>query len=441
MNIEKDRVAICQASLLLLDWNSEENPKDASFWLGTSIAQGHSLALYRDSQEQDANTAEPGRPNLQRLLWWGILLKECDYCIATGQPPRVSPFGTPMLSLKDFGFEDDGTLAPLDSNQLPRESNKLSCLQALACIKKATLCHHVYRIMRYVHEDNPNSRRPVPRGMCPALRDCLAGELYEWHSNIPDFLDWRTLLRSDAPGPSNRSLAWVMAVIQLIYWTAHIMLYNTKLSPTSGGYGVIVDAQEEKHHPEGDYSLCLLRQSTMEVTEILEKLTTCNLTIFLPPSSLNNVCLIGSSLFREIIGTYEDVHPEHVRKFELCVEASKVMADINPGLRETITALQYMSSVLRRSLMRTLGSGITDLTCVGQFHSGVTDKNPQSSSLSTERVPDFTSPRTNSDTRIETCSDMVSGLSYFTGDLQFDANLFDFDLDVSSHELAGSQDQ
>ena len=89
MNIEKDRVAICQASLLLLDWNSEENPKDASFWLGTSIAQGHSLALYRNSQGQDANTAEPGRPNLQRLLWWGILLKECDYCISTGQPPRL----------------------------------------------------------------------------------------------------------------------------------------------------------------------------------------------------------------------------------------------------------------------------------------------------------------------------------------------------------------
>lgn len=331
-----------------------------------------------------------------------------------------------MLGLDDFGFEQSD-VSSLGATQDPSSrpvSPQLSPLQALACIQKATLCRHIYRVMRYIHEDNPSSSRPGSGSLCPAMRECLAAELYEWHANIPVQLEWRALLRPPLVA-GQRSLAWMMAVVELIYWAAHTVLYNTALLPSRIGYKVSLDPTSRRCIPEGDYGWCFLRKSATDTTEVLEQLTACDLTKFLPPSTLTNICLTGSTLFRDIAGAYGNVSPDSLRKFELCVEASKVMADLGPGLRETVAALQHVRSVLgSRALGMATSAAGSDLTSPSTglegFDVGVID-----------RLEPSTGPGSMLDSgpNLGIYTDMLPDAQYSAEDFDFAGqSLFDFNI-------------
>ncbi|KAL3464662.1 hypothetical protein BJX64DRAFT_254042 [Aspergillus heterothallicus] len=97
-----DRIVLCQISILVIERTDANDIRNYSVWIGDAISHAHELKLYR----QEAQPSSPHTRNWRKILWWAILIKECILCVALPQPPRVWPFGTPLLTMSDFAMED-----------------------------------------------------------------------------------------------------------------------------------------------------------------------------------------------------------------------------------------------------------------------------------------------------------------------------------------------
>ncbi|KIW35563.1 uncharacterized protein PV07_02253 [Cladophialophora immunda] len=340
LETEKDRIVICQASLFLIGWASRSNLKDATYWLGTAISQAHVLKLHRSEQTSSMNPPKQHRKrNLRRILWWSILMKECDLCMSIGQPPRVWPFGTPMLTMSDLGLEETGALT-IDSlaPQSQQALDPLSPALATVCILKAKLCWHIYRIMRNIHEDlSPWDGQPCANPL-PFLRQYMVQELYRWRSEIPIELNSKNLLR-DGLGGTPRSVTWAVSVVEMIYCAAHFLVHRDGMLMDDISEHISPDSVTDRCPPT-DYSRCFLRQAANETTEILEALLNCGLARFLPPSSLINMCLAASTLFRDANSADPGTRKASLQKVDVCIKVSKLLADMAPSMREVVTKMQ-----------------------------------------------------------------------------------------------------
>ncbi|KIX97122.1 uncharacterized protein Z520_07236 [Fonsecaea multimorphosa CBS 102226] len=340
LETEKDRIVICQASLFLIGWASRSNLKDATYWLGTAISQAHVLKLHRSEHVTSMNPPKQQRKrNLRRILWWSILMKECDLCMSIGQPPRVWPFGTPMLTMSDLGLDESGVLG-IDS--LAPESQQafdpLPPVLATVCILKAKLCWHIYRIMRNIHEDlSPGDAQPYANPL-PFLRQYMVQELYRWRSEIPIELNSKSLLR-DGLGGLPRSVAWAVSVVEMIYCAAHFLVHRDGMLLDDMSEHVSPDSVTDRCPPT-DYSRCFLRQAANETTEVLEGLVNCGLARFLPPSSMINICLAASTLFRDANSADASTRKTSLQKVDVCIKVSKLLADMAPSMREVVTKMQ-----------------------------------------------------------------------------------------------------
>ncbi|KIW77769.1 hypothetical protein Z517_07602 [Fonsecaea pedrosoi CBS 271.37] len=343
LETEKDRITICQASLFLIGWASRSNLKDATYWLGTAISQAHILKLHRAEHVSPLKSSKPQRKrNLRRILWWSILMKECDLCMSIGQPPRVWPFGTPMLTMSDFGLEDTGALGVESvvpqSHQSQQRLDALSPALATVCILKAKLCWHIYRIMRNIHEDLSPWDGQQCANPLPFLRQYMVQELYRWRSDVPIELNSKNLLR-DSLGSTPRSVTWAVCAVELIYCAAHFLVHRD---------GMLVDDISEHISPDSvtdrcpptDYSRCFLRQAANETAEILEGVIDCGLAMFLPPSALINICLAASTFFRDANSSDASARKTNLHKLDMCIKVSNMLADMAPSMREVVTKMQ-----------------------------------------------------------------------------------------------------
>ncbi|KIW90287.1 uncharacterized protein Z519_08931 [Cladophialophora bantiana CBS 173.52] len=340
LETEKDRIVICQASLFLIGWASRSNLKDATYWLGTAIAQAHVLKLHRSEPASLMNPAKQQRKrNLRRILWWSILMKECDLCMSIGQPPRVWPFGTPMLNMTDLGLEENGapsidSMAP----QIQQAFDPLPPALATICILKAKLCWHIYRIMRNIHEDlSPWDCQPRANPL-PFLREYMVQELYRWRSEIPVELNSKNLL-GDGIGGSQRGVTWAISVLEMIYCAAHFLVHRDGMLMDDISEHVSPDSVTDRCPPT-DYSRCFLRQAANETAEILEGLLNCGLAKFLPPSSLINICLAASTFFRDANSADPNMRKTCLQKVDVCIKVSKLLADMAPSMKEVVAKMQ-----------------------------------------------------------------------------------------------------
>ncbi|OAP59607.1 hypothetical protein AYL99_06905 [Fonsecaea erecta] len=378
LETEKDRMVICQASLLLIGWASRSNLKDATYWLGTAIAQAHVLKLHRSEHVSSIHPLpkQQRKRNLRRILWWSILMKECDLCMSIGQPPRVWPFGTPMLTMNDLGLEETGALG-IDSlaPQAQQALDPLSPALAMVCILKAKLCWHIYRIMRNIHEDlSPWDGQPCANPL-PFLRQYMVQELYRWRSEIPIELNSKNLLR-DGFGGAPRSVVWAVSVVEMIYCAAHFLVHRDGMLMDDISEHVSPDSVTDRCPPT-DYSRCFLRQAANETTELLEGLISCGLARFLPPSSLINICLAASTLFRDANSADASTRKINLQKVDVCIKVLKLLADMAPSMREVVNKMQDARAAFQGKSARVvppLNSSYAHSSNVSLTHANLEDR-------------------------------------------------------------------
>ncbi|OAL38439.1 hypothetical protein AYO20_02088 [Fonsecaea nubica] len=347
MDIEKDKTTICQASLLLLGWVKENNPKDATYWLGNAITQAYFLNLDKDKPQLSTISHSRSRHdrNRRRILWWCVLMKECDLCMYTGQYPRVWP-SAPTLTLSDFGFNDTDINMAADNSSHESQGERLK--HALVCVEKAKLCRHIYLILQHIFHDAVAWGWTGSGTTLPALRQYMLRDLRQWHSEIPDTLRWDTLL-AGVPYGASRGAAWAMSVIELIYWGAHFVIYKDNM--TRDVYARIRVQQTTEHSPQTEWHSFLIRQAGYETTAVLEQLLNHDLHGALPPSALTNIYLATSALLLDFNNPDSEIRKRSIAQVDVCIKCSLPLADHGPILRDVVNMLQdSRKAVLGRSL-------------------------------------------------------------------------------------------
>ncbi|KAL4792559.1 hypothetical protein BDV19DRAFT_251000 [Aspergillus venezuelensis] len=212
MDIERDRAAICRGSILLTGHPYQLDPKDATYWLGVAISQAYNMKLYR----VQTNHFETREYNSERILWWCVLMKECEVAMAMDHPPRIWPFNSPMLAMSDFGLDDEG--------QFQTEEGKV----ALAFILKAKLYSRIYQIMRNIYEEIQPWNIKGGDEMLPELRQHMVEHLQSWTSEVPPELRYekRPVNKTSF---SDLNVAWSMTISKVTFWAAHFIVYMDNL--------------------------------------------------------------------------------------------------------------------------------------------------------------------------------------------------------------------
>ncbi|KAL3476422.1 hypothetical protein BJX99DRAFT_258549 [Aspergillus californicus] len=333
--VERDRIVLCQASLMLYGRIVQNDPVDVVHWVGNAISEAHSLQLYKT----EPSPLQTRKRNLRRLIWWSVLVVECEICTNLGLPPRVWPFGTPMIAMSDFGLEEADISTPS-----PEDSKIPAAKAAMIFILKAKLCNQIYHVMRHIHEDIlPWTARPTGRPH-PGLRQYLAQQLRSWYSEVPSEFLCRNIVQVGA-SPSQPGLASSMAVVEMMFWTAHLLIFRDDM--TLHLLHLSSPESMASHSIRTDYSRHLLRNAASEVVGILERFLGCNMGHLLLPTTLPQMFLSAGILFQDANDTDRETCEDNLRKIDVCLEASQSLLEIYPALDHLATKIQQVAQDLR----------------------------------------------------------------------------------------------
>ncbi|RDW94216.1 fungal specific transcription factor domain-containing protein [Aspergillus mulundensis] len=305
LDVEKDRLVICQASILIVNHPYQQGPKDAGYWSGVAIAQAHALRLYRAEQSAFTNREF----NVERILWWSILVRECDMCMLKDQPPRVWPHGTPMLSMSDFGLAED--------------SEGLAARLARTYILRAKLTLRIYRVMRSLYEDvKPWDPKQVT--VMPVLRQHMALLLGSWHDDVPEELRCEYLMQNGF-GASQPGVAWAMWMCETVYWAATMLVYLGDLR---------LDDLEQKgrEYLADRRNQPALRHAATQITKTLAELLTYSTNLFLPHVAY--FFLAAFIHLQDSKSTDPEIHQIGQRNLEISLQAAHTLSKVFPFLAE-----------------------------------------------------------------------------------------------------------
>ncbi|KAL4941547.1 hypothetical protein BDV06DRAFT_194212 [Aspergillus oleicola] len=325
MDVEKDRAAICRASILLTGHPYQFDPKDATYWLGVAISQAYNMKLFR---LQMSSLGRRER-NLERILWWCVLIKECEVAMGMDHPPRVWPYDSPMLAMSDFGLDDQ--------EQLQTSEGKA----ALGFILKAKLYSRIYQLMRNIYEEIQPWNIKQGGEVLPALRQHMLDHLHSWISEVPPELRYEYFIQHKCTY-SEPGIAWSMTISEITYWAAHFTVYMDNLQHYL-----------PQHHSPGakrptDYkqSRPFLRHAAGKVTEILKTVLACNMAGFLPSASVVQILLAGFIHYRDTKDKDPVIHQTSVHNLEVCLRVFQLVADSYPFIVEVATRFQQSAGML-----------------------------------------------------------------------------------------------
>ncbi|KAL2848580.1 hypothetical protein BJY01DRAFT_246302 [Aspergillus pseudoustus] len=338
LNMEPDRMVLCQVSILLVERTDSKDVKNYSVWIGNAISHAHDLKLYR--QEPDPPSPSICKRNWRKILWWTILIKECILCMGVPQPPRIWPFSTPPLTLSDFAIED------VALSSIATEAQALQTPAATLAwiyIFRAKMFNQMFHSLRMMHEGMGGfSGRPFS-GPLPSFRQTMHRQLCSWHSEVP-LAWWIGNLVSSGIAETHPSVAWSMAVTEFLYWTAHIIIYKdemlVELSPHTKPDFMAENASE------AGYTRQLLQHAANCQIDVLRKALACNIGHFFPPAFLHGIFMAAAVQIRDAAGPDPDLRQRGICNLNVCIEISNQLLDKAPAMVGVVEKMEQTVQIL-----------------------------------------------------------------------------------------------
>jgi hypothetical protein len=323
-------MVLCQISILLVERTDIRDPKKFIFWIGNAISHAHEIKLYR----QDPDPPSPGEQNWRKIMWWTILIKECILCMGFPQPPRVWPFGTPMLTMRDFAFPDAGASGVnIDIQALQSPAAAL----ALIYIFRAKMFNQMYFNLQTIHEEIGGfSGRPFS-GPLISQRHRMRQLLCSWFSEVPPGWWIRNLVESGAVD-TQPSMAWAMAITEFLYWSAQVLICKdemlVEMSPHTKPEFMA------GHVPQIGYNWQPLQQAANGMIDIVERALSCSIAQFFPPSFLHPTFMAAAVQFKDANSRDPDIRQRGLHRIGVCIEIAHFLQKRYPSLSETVSKLE-----------------------------------------------------------------------------------------------------
>lgn len=303
-------MVLCQSCLLLADRDFYTDARDGSYWVGNAILHANYLGLYREVG------TTPGSWNTRKILWWCVVMKECDISTYENYAPRVSPFVSPMLALSDFGFED-----------ISMDGDKTASIYII----RAKRCCQLYLVKRQMYDEIQPWNGPKSYSTLRAPRQQLLSQLHSWESDTPSELRSETLQHEFDSRLVGLTCASAMA--EIIYWSAYFFIYMPDLRfrvQPSRRIETVVD-------PEGRP---IIRHAASQVAAVVERLLALNMGQSLTAPHAWNIAAASFVLLQDTQALDPVIRENALHNLEVCHRAAHTLSEACPILSQLTLGFQ-----------------------------------------------------------------------------------------------------
>ncbi|KAH0847266.1 hypothetical protein FOPE_00342 [Fonsecaea pedrosoi] len=336
MEVEPDRITVCQAALLCISWSSNNDPKDGLHWMGIALTQAYSIALQKAANSTDSP--------FKRRLWWTLVMKEADVCLSMGKPTRIMALDQLMLDHADFSSIGQGT-----SSQRMLEA---------ACIEKAKLCLIIHRVLRLLHSVDR-------RNVTPAAQDSrvwqMDSELQDWNHQAPFDL-WHF-----ADDFESKRVLLTVSMVKLSFLMAAILVHKPEVPIKKW-----TKCMEETPDLYLDEELCryqaharAMRRAANDMTRIHRDLHDAGLTSVIPALGVATVCAAVSVHLLDARSTSEAIRQRSLQQLDACLVVLREIKNLHYTAGEVARIVEGTIKAVRenRSLEFVKQSGTAQVLC------------------------------------------------------------------------------
>ncbi|KAJ0414328.1 hypothetical protein BJY00DRAFT_318894 [Aspergillus carlsbadensis] len=327
MNVEQDRVVLCQVSILLTERIEMTDPKNAIFLIGNAIAHAHNAKLYR----QEPISSSTLKRNLRKILWWIVLIKECTLCMGLSQPPRIWPFDTPLVTMRDFALEE------AESNCLEQAQHHKPAAATLALmfIHRVRMFSQIFHVLRTLHEVIGRFHGTPFSGPHIALRQNLSQLLYSWYSEVPSGWWVRNMGDGAEIVTSQRSMLALMASTEIPGFMA-------------------------EHGPQARHTRQLLHHAAGELVSVAQRVFALDSGQYISGVFVFAVFSIAAIFFQDSSSPDVGTRENSLRMINACLDLARRSLDKAPNMAGPIAKMEHSARALQERLSQAQGDTTLD---------------------------------------------------------------------------------
>ncbi|RHZ49044.1 fungal specific transcription factor domain-containing protein [Aspergillus thermomutatus] len=326
-DIEKDRVVLIQALLLMTYWHeTPDNPKDSQYWLNVCWSLGASIGL-----DCDPSTS-PMNPQLQKVwkrLWWCLYTRDTLLALNLRRPLCYGNDKNrlPLISLEEFNIGchlPKIIMALGDCDFL--QNVHLQRHLAVGFIEKAKLSTLISDIL-FFRDYQEKKWRQTSRDSCKdRWKEAFQG-LEAWCKELPVELQYEPL-RSEDLGHATKLLHVQRAWIRVIFLATIGTLHREAGSPRFQGLSL----------PRAQYG-----QVICEMSSILQDLNQLGLVQYLPTTT---VALLVPVLARLVLDFKANTGCMGIETFERFYQGMQVLGTLGDVYSSAVTVRRFFEGTL-----------------------------------------------------------------------------------------------
>ncbi|KIW87818.1 uncharacterized protein Z519_11402 [Cladophialophora bantiana CBS 173.52] len=287
-DVETDRLAICQAAILLSLWDGDpEGVRDSYYWVGIATLHATSIGLNFDPT---SSLSDRKQRRTFKMTWWTLVMRDRLLAVALRRPVqnKVFRFDVPMLHLDDFRLEP---LLKTLQNSLQMYDIGLAELETLACscMALAQLSEYIDKVLtvQYTVQRTPRDagQSPIVVSLVPKIKGSrfseitMCGqELQNWYGYLPTEVQQLELQHHDIEHRHENEIVRVHRALLAGYYSMTLMtLYRPLLNLPSS------NANETKLR---NLSMKMVSQAAKSITSIFSDLYAYHLISWLPDTAI-----------------------------------------------------------------------------------------------------------------------------------------------------------
>ncbi|KAL2850779.1 hypothetical protein BJX68DRAFT_236294 [Aspergillus pseudodeflectus] len=259
-------------------------------------------------------------------------------------PPRVWPFGTPLVTMSDFALEEAESNCP----EQAQHHESAAATLALMFIQRVRMYSQIFHVLRTLHEVIGRFHGTPFSGPHIALRKNLSQLLYSWYSEVPSGWWVRNMSDSAEMVPGQRSMLALMASTEIVYWTTQMLIYRddllVELSPHTKPEFMA------EHGPQAGHTRQLLHQAAGELISVAQRAFALDAGQYLAGAFIFAVFTVAAIFFQDSgspdVGTREN----SLRMIKECLDLAHRSLDKVPSMAGAVAKMEQAARGLKQRL-------------------------------------------------------------------------------------------